>query len=86
MSENAKRDGSSYAIKMDDIMTKSMNEWWEGLSKEELLKYIEEQEAITADHIRTMMKSVNGVLAFDVRYGLSGSMAAVDFHIKAEEN
>lgn len=74
--------GIGYAPKMDNAVTAAMKDWWKGLSKEELLAYIQEQPSITADDIRNMMTNMNAVLAFDIRFSTMNNEAVTDFHIK----
>ena len=49
---NITTDGQQYATKMDNVLRRVVAEWWDSLSKEELLTYLLEQPSITADHIR----------------------------------
>lgn len=74
------QSNSGYAVKMDDMVTKTIHEWWSNLSKEELLEYIAEQPTMTADVIRNMMANMNCVMAFDIRYATASSEAVTDFH------
>lgn len=69
-----------YAQKMDEIATKALAEWWNGLSKEELLQYLADQPALTADELRKMLGSVNTTLAFDISFALTNQEAHTNFH------
>jgi len=75
-------NNNNYASKMDACMTKSMSEWFNGLSKEELLDYLAGQPAVTADTIREMLSTMNCVLAFDIRFSTASGEAVTDFHTK----
>lgn len=73
-------EGSNYAVKMDRLMSNAMKEWWNSLSKDEILQYLHDQPAVTADNLRRMLADVDTVLAFDVRFSTDESAAATDFH------
>lgn len=75
-------DGSGYAQKMDSAVTNAVQNWWKSLSKEELLAYIAEQPNVTADNIRDMIRNMNTVLAFDIRFSTASEDAVTDFHTK----
>lgn len=75
-------DGSGYAQKMDNAVTNAMQSWWKSLSKEELLAYLAEQPNVTADNIRDMIRNMNTVLAFDIRFSTASEDAVTDFHSK----
>lgn len=73
-------DGSQYADKMDNMLKETVTQWWDGLSKEELLAYIAEQPSITADHIRTMFANEQVKLKFEVNFLVAAREASADFH------
>lgn len=75
-------DGSGYAHKMDNAVTNAMQNWWKSLSKEELLAYLADQPNVTADNIRDMIRNMNSVLAFDIRFSTASEDAVTDFHTK----
>lgn len=79
-------NGRNYVSKMDNAMTKAMTDWWNNLTKDELLAYISEQPTMTADVIRAMMGNMNCVLAFDIRYSAADSNAVTDFHTNTKQN
>ncbi len=83
MNKMNSRDGSTYASKMDEAVTKAMQGWWKSLTKEELLQYLLEQPKVTADDIRNMMANMDCVLAFDIRYSTNKNDAATDFHAQS---
>jgi hypothetical protein len=69
-----------YADKMNEIATKAFTEWWNSLSKEELLQYLADQPALTADELRKMLGAVNTTLAFDISFALKSQEAHTNFH------
>ena len=73
-------NGSDYAPKMDNNLTKTITEWWNGLSKEEILTYILNQPDITADHIRHMLANEDCTLAFGIKFSTATCDAVTDFH------
>lgn len=72
--------GNNYAGKMDVLMTRALQEWWRGLTKEEILNYLAEQKCVTADDLRNMIGNNSAVLAFDVRFSSNNLEAVTDFH------
>lgn len=80
MDENTQvNNGSSYSSKLDAIMAKAYTDWWTGLSKEEILKYLADQQDITADKLRQMIGNMNSVLGFDTKFSTRTFDALVDF-------
>lgn len=77
---NITTDGQQYATKMDNVLRRVVAEWWDSLTKEELLTYLLEQPSITADHIRHMLSNENCMLSFGVNYSMSTRDANADFH------
>lgn len=71
---------SGYAPKMDNAMTRAMTDWFNNLSKEELLNFLADQPTVTADNLREMLSNMNSVLAFDIRFSTASSQAMTDFH------
>ena len=74
--------GSGYAPKMDKVLTNAMKDWYNNLSKEELLAYLADQPTVTADTIRQMLSGMDCVLTFDVRFSANTNDAITDFHTK----
>lgn len=70
----------TYATKMDSALTEAVKAWWEGLSKEDLLQFMQEQSDITADHIRAMLSNEQCNMIFGVAFSLATLDAAADFH------
>lgn len=69
----------NYAPKMDKTLSQAINSWWAGLSKHDLLQYLDEQPTITADQIREMLAHESCVLSFGVQYDLAGAKAITAF-------
>lgn len=73
-------NGSGYAPKMDNNMTNTITEWWNNLSKEELLNYLLNQPNITAEHIRHMLANEDCTLTFGISFSVNTCEAVTDFH------
>lgn len=73
-------NGGGYAPKMDNSLTKTIADWWNCLTKEELLTYLLNQPDITADHIRHMLANEDCTLAFGVKFSAATCDAVTDFH------
>ncbi len=71
---------AGYVSKLDQSLANTMREWWEGLSKEDLLTYIAEQPQITADFIRQMLANENIVMGIGVKFHMTSKEAISDFH------
>jgi len=70
---------TGYARRMEPIMRKAMMEYYNSLSKEELLEYMRDQPGITADIIRGMLGSVRAQLYFGVTLDTSRKVTNVSF-------
>lgn len=77
---------STYSQKLNEALTAQLTAWWEGLSKEELLAYLAEQEDLTADGIREMLAAVNVNLDFGVDFSLANKTATVDMTAEEEDD
>lgn len=72
-------NGNSYATKLDEFMKKSASAWFEGLSKVELLQFLQDRPDISADDLRGMLKRENVTLGFGVQFTLADGNAVADF-------
>lgn len=70
---------NSFEQKMNEIMTHAYQEWWNGLTKEELLDYMAAQKDITADILRNMFSTLDINLSIDTMFSTSQAVAQVDF-------
>lgn len=75
----AAENGSTYAPKLDEAMRKATTEWFDKLSKPELLQFLADRDDLTADMIRDMLKHEQVVLGFGIQYDLAGGKAQADF-------
>ena len=41
--------------KLNEQLRGAMSNWWNNMSKEEILEYLASQEQVTADYLRTML-------------------------------
>lgn len=76
--------GEGYAPKLDIIMSEGISQWWNGLSKNELLQYIAAQPNITADDIRRILANENTVLEFGAKFATASCDAVTNFYDEKE--
>lgn len=75
--------GVNYASKLDDIITQSATKWFDSLSKQELLQFLNDRDDITADALREMLKHENAVLGFGIQFDVANGKASADFGLPA---
>lgn len=80
MAKEILSNGGGYAPKMDTAVTKAISDWWNNLSKEELLAYLAEQPQVTADNIRNMLANEDCTLAFGMTFSAATCQAVTDFY------
>ena len=73
-------NGGGYAPKMDSYLTKAIEEWWKGLTKDEILDYLREQPTVTADILRNMLANENCKLSFGVSFSAATHQSVTDFY------
>lgn len=72
---------TTYESKLDQVLQQGMREWWNSLSKEELLTYIMEQPQITADFIRQMLSNENCLMGFGVKFHMATNEVKANLHV-----
>lgn len=72
-------DGTSYVDKLNGELTKAFKQWWESLSKEELLTYLLHQDSISADNIRDMLADENCAIQLITNFKAKEKQATADF-------
>lgn len=70
---------AGYAEQLDKTLKDSVSNWWNQLSKEDLLQLIADRPQITADMIRDMFSTYNMTLGFAVQYNSTLSTATAQF-------
>lgn len=73
-------DNNDYAMKLDNMVSKTISDWWNNLSKEDILEYLAHQPDVTADKLRDMLANEQCVLNVGVAFDVGNSNATVDFH------
>ncbi len=68
-----------YAEKMNSVLTDAFNNWWNSLTKEELLDWMMGQQSITADTIRDLFKNECCNLKIGAHFSLEQGRAVADF-------
>ena len=79
-----KANNTGYQSKFDQAVETAMKEWWDGLSKEDLLTYMAEQPGIDANFIRSMLANANCVMGIGVKFSMTSKEAVSNFH--ADQN
>ncbi len=69
----------SYAKKMNEAMTQAANNWWNSLTKEELLAYLQDSPEITADVLRTMLRNEQATLSIGSSFNTVTRTASASF-------
>lgn len=83
MDKTANVAGSAtYSEQLDKTLRDSVSNWWQQLSKEDLLQLIADRPQITADMIRDMFSTYNLTLGFAVQYNSNLSTATAQFEDK----
>ena len=72
-------NGNTYATKLDEAMKKSTSAWFDGLTKVELLQFLQDRPDISADDLRGMLRRENVTLGFGVQFTVSDGNAVADF-------
>lgn len=75
----ANENGSSYAPKLDESLKQAVGQWFDKLSKAELLQFLHDREDLTADMIRDMLRHEQVVLGFGLQYFVNDNKAQADF-------
>lgn len=70
---------ADYTTPINAMLRETMNQWWENLTKEQILAYLAEQPDITADHLRQILANEDFVMSFGVSFATSSHHAEVDF-------
>ena len=72
-------NGSTYASKLDESMKQATSKWFDGLTKVELLQFLQDRPDISADDLRGMLRRENVTLGFGVQFTVADGNAAADF-------
>lgn len=76
---NVGEDLQDYNYLLEETLRKGLGEWFQNLSKEQLLKFLADRKDITADTIRKMMANSSMALLFGTSYDTASGDAAADF-------
>ena len=71
--------GAGYAEKLDKVLTSGVTNWYNNLSKQELLDFMKDRPDITADAIRSMMANSNIALGFATQFNTVTKSATSQF-------
>lgn len=68
-----------YAEKMNAGATEQLCNWWENLTKTELLAYLADSPEVTADTIRDFFKNSNTTLSLSLSFDIVAKEAHATF-------
>ncbi len=69
----------NYVASMNGGLTTSVNDWWEGLSKDNLLAFLQDNPEVSADMLRAMIAYANVTLTFNVTFNSTEKKSSVEF-------
>ena len=81
---NFQEQSASYIAKLDQASTKIYAEWWNSLTKEELLAYIADQPTITVDDLRKLFANAQTTLNVGTEFNVATQSAVTDFRLTQE--
>ena len=77
---NTEPSNENYQQRLDRQVSTLIDEWWNGLSKGDLLEFIRDNKAITADMLRSLFREQNVVIYSDLTFSTNTNKAQVDFN------
>lgn len=75
INEENKKDTLSFQDKLNENIKRATMEWWNSMSKSELLEYLGTQEQVTADYLRTMLANEGICIQFGATYNCNETTA-----------
>lgn len=73
----------NYTTAINAVASEAINNWWQNLSKEDLLSFLRDNPYVTADTLRTMVRASGVQLSFSVAFDTTADSSSVCFF---EEN
>lgn len=70
----------TYLQKLNAALTEVQSNWWNSLSKEELLDFIRDNEHITADLLRSIFATQELVIVGKTSFNTDSAETAIDFN------
>lgn len=70
----------NYQQRLDRQISTLIDQWWNNLSKDDLLEFLRDNKNITADMLRALFKEQNVVLYSDLAFSTRTNKAQVDFN------
>lgn len=70
----------SYTNKINEQLTQALSNWWNNLTKEEILAYLANQPTVTADSLRSLLAETDTNLVFVTNFMAKDVKASVDFN------
>ena len=81
---NFQEQSASYISKLDQASTRVYTEWWNSLTKEELLAYINDQPTITVDDLRKLFANAQTTLNVGTAFNVATQSAVTDFRLNQD--
>lgn len=77
---NNMTSNENYQQRLDRQVSNLIDAWWNGLSKDDLLEFIRDNKAITADMLRALFREQSVVIYSDLTFSTASNKAQVDFN------
>lgn len=71
---------NTYTQKINEQLTIAFTNWWNNLTKDEILDYLRNQPTVTADSLRSLMSETNTQLVFNACFDTNDNSASIDFN------
>ena len=68
----------AFQEKLNKQVNDALDQWWNSMSKDELLDYIKSQPQIDADYLRTMLKNEGIQIQFGTTYNAAEKTASTE--------
>ena len=70
----------NYRERLNALITKTTNDWFNSMSKEDLLDFLRETETITADFLRTILRNEGVVIMGGYSFATAEERSTVNFN------
>lgn len=73
------KSGEAYSPKMIEAISNPVVDWWNNLTKEQILAFLAEQPNVTADFLRQILANAECELSFNVTFSTSSNKVNASF-------
>ena len=77
---NVSTSNENYQERLDRQVSSLLADWWNGLTKQDLLEFIRDNKSITADMLRSLFKEQGVVICSGLAYSTETNKAQIDFN------